>query len=198
MNLTSGHNTGVTFAANWTRTFLTKVLGNSKFNNKTCVLITFDENEIYPFANQVYSLLLGDAIPQDLRGTNDSTYYTHYSQLSTVQANWGLHNLGRQDTNKSVANVFDFTAKVTNYANKNITVYPMNNVSEGGVFNNQSALWSPIPSPNVSAQGAGGAILPLLTQVQPTTQASRAMHIMNGSIVLAIAFAIGGTWYLNK
>jgi len=92
--------------------FLTNVLGNSKFNNKTSVLITFDENEIYPFANQVYSLLLGDAIPQHLRGTNDSTFYTHYSQLSTVQANWGLHDHGPQDTNKSVADVFDFKAKV--------------------------------------------------------------------------------------
>jgi len=61
------------------------VLGNSKFNNNTCVLITFDENEIYGIENRVYSLLLGDAIPNNLRGTKDSTFYTHYSQLSTVE-----------------------------------------------------------------------------------------------------------------
>jgi acid phosphatase len=83
--LIAGHDTGVTFGANWTRTFVNDVLGNSKFNNNTCVLITFDENEIYPLENRVYSLLLGDAIPKDLRGTNDSTFYTHYSQLSTIQ-----------------------------------------------------------------------------------------------------------------
>src|SRR5271169_821913 len=38
------HNTNVTYTANWTRNFMTEVLGNPKFNN-TCVLITFDENE---------------------------------------------------------------------------------------------------------------------------------------------------------
>jgi acid phosphatase len=84
-NITSGHNTNVTYAANWTRSFMTEVLGNPKFNNNTCVLITFDENEDYPQENRVFSLLLGDAISGDLRGTNDSTFYTHYSQLSTIQ-----------------------------------------------------------------------------------------------------------------
>jgi acid phosphatase len=83
--LTVGHDTGITFAANWTLSFLTNVLRNSKFNNNTCVLVTFDENEIYPRENRVYSLLLGDSIPRNLRGSKDSTFYTHYSQLSTVQ-----------------------------------------------------------------------------------------------------------------
>src|SRR5579859_7191157 len=83
-----GHDTGVTFAANWTRAFITNLLGNLNFNNNTCVLITFDENEIYPLENRVYSLLLGGAIPQSLRVTNDSTFYTHYSQLSSVQVRY--------------------------------------------------------------------------------------------------------------
>jgi acid phosphatase len=61
------------------------VLANPKFNNNTLVLVTFDENEIYPLENRVLALLLGDAVPQNLRGTNDSTFYTHYSQLSTVE-----------------------------------------------------------------------------------------------------------------
>lgn len=64
---------------------MTNLLGNSKFNNNTCVLITFDENETYSIENRVYAILLGDAIPSALRGTHDSTFYTHYSQLSTVQ-----------------------------------------------------------------------------------------------------------------
>jgi acid phosphatase len=93
----AGLNTGVTFAVNWTRTFLSNVLSNSKFNNKTCALLTFDENEIYPLENLVYSLILGNAIPIDLIGSNDSTFYTHYSQLSTVEANWGVYNLERQN-----------------------------------------------------------------------------------------------------
>ncbi|KAJ7106626.1 hypothetical protein C8R44DRAFT_885902 [Mycena epipterygia] len=42
---------------------------------------------------------LGGTIPLALCGTMDDTLYTHYSTLSTVQANWGLGSLGRQDTN---------------------------------------------------------------------------------------------------
>lgn len=46
--------------------------------------------------------LTGNALPLNLRGQKDDTFYTHYSSLSTVQANWGLRSLGRQDTNASV------------------------------------------------------------------------------------------------
>jgi hypothetical protein len=109
-----------------------------------------------------------------------------------------LHNLGRHDTNKSVSNVFDFTAKTVNYTNLDITAYPLNNVSEGGVFNNQSSMWSAIPSPNISAQGAGGDILPLLTKIDTPTQASRARDLIEGSVLFAIILAIMGTWYLNR
>jgi hypothetical protein len=40
----------------------------------------------------------GGAVPAKLHGTTDDTLYTHYSTLSTVQANWGLKSLGRGDT----------------------------------------------------------------------------------------------------
>lgn len=205
-----GHDTGVTFAANWTRAFVTNLLGNPNFNNNTCVLITFDENEIYPLENRVYSLLLGGSIPQSLRGTNDSTFYTHYSQLSSVQvryfwheglckANWGLYNLGRQDTNKTVSNVFSFVAKAANYSNLVINEFPLNNISEGGAFNNHPFLWSPIPSPNISAQGAGGGILPILaTKINTQTQDSRAQNMITGPVTLGLLLAIVGAWVLIK
>jgi len=81
-----GHNSNVGYAANWTRSFMNEVLGNPNFDNNTCVLITFDENEHYPEENRVFSLLLGSAISGNLRGSGDLTFYTHYSQLSTIQA----------------------------------------------------------------------------------------------------------------
>jgi hypothetical protein len=116
-----------------------------------------------------------------------------------VKANWGLDNLGRQDTNKSVSNVFDFVARVANYPNIVISDYPLNNVSEGGAFNNHSSLWGPIPSPNVSAQGAGGPILPLLTSpVETSTQSSRGGDLLRGPILFAFIIAFGGGWYLNR
>jgi hypothetical protein len=34
--------------------------------------------------------------------------YTHYPKLSTVQANWGLKSLGRQDTNACVVFLSSF------------------------------------------------------------------------------------------
>ncbi|CEJ05419.1 hypothetical protein RMCBS344292_19361 [Rhizopus microsporus] len=57
------------------------------------------------------------AIPKQLKGTKDSHFYTHYSTLSTVEHNWDLGNLGRQDTNKTVSNVFEFAAKALDYKN---------------------------------------------------------------------------------
>lgn len=60
-------------------------------------------------------------------------------------------------------------------------------------------MWSPIPSPNISAQGAGGGILPVLTtKLDTPTQDSRARNMIEGSVLFAIIFAILGTWYLNK
>jgi hypothetical protein len=82
--------------------WLEPLLLDKKFNSeKTLILLTFDENSNYTINNQVYTVLLGNAVPKDLRGTIDPTFYTHYSALSTVEANWALGSLGRGDTNKT-------------------------------------------------------------------------------------------------
>jgi hypothetical protein len=97
------HDTTIDFAANWTNFWLGTLLNDTNFNdNRTLIVLTFDETETYTVNNQVLTLLLGGAIPESARGTVDSTYYTHYSCLSTVEANWGLGSLGRGDTNKYV------------------------------------------------------------------------------------------------
>ena len=54
--------------------------------------------------------MLGDAVPDKLVGTTDKNWYNHYSEISTVEANWDLHTLGRFDVG---ANVFDFVGKKT-------------------------------------------------------------------------------------
>ena len=38
--------------------------------------------------NRVFSVLLGDVVPTELEGTTDNNYYNHYSEISTVEANW--------------------------------------------------------------------------------------------------------------
>ncbi|KAB8339134.1 hypothetical protein FH972_022070 [Carpinus fangiana] len=110
-NMTSdGHDTSVTTAGTWTSNFLTPLLKNEYFMRRTLILVTFDENHTYSAQNRVFSILLGGAVPPSLHGTTDSTFYNHYSELSSVQANWHLDTLGRWDVG---ANVFDVVARHT-------------------------------------------------------------------------------------
>jgi hypothetical protein len=144
----------------WLEYFLVPLLKNPLFNNnRTLVQLTFDENETYDIQNNIYTVLLGGAVPEALRGTNDTTFYTHYSMLSSVQNNWNLPSLGRQDTNKTVAAVWDFQAKVTNYTNAvtDVAARPLLNLTGiyPGALNPE--LWVPIPAPNTEAAGAGAA-----------------------------------------
>ncbi|KAG1825494.1 phosphoesterase family-domain-containing protein [Suillus subaureus] len=117
-----GHDTTVGYAASWLTYWLLPLLNDTSFNtNSTLILLTFDENETYTIGNNVFSILLGGVIPAAMKNTTDPTFYTHYSTLSTVENNWDLGNLGRQDTNKTVANVFEIVANITSYQNNNLT-----------------------------------------------------------------------------
>lgn len=82
-----GHDTNVTYAASWCAKFLEPLLADLHFMANTLVHITFDENENYAIQNQIFTVLLGDAMPKELVGTADGNYYNHYSELATVEAN---------------------------------------------------------------------------------------------------------------
>ena len=170
-----GHDTTIDFAGQWLQYWLVPMLQDSRFNDpRTLVVLTFDETETYSVNNRVFTLLLGGAIPAKLKGTTDNTYYTHYSTLSTVQANWGLDCLGRQDTNKyvpqfpnfypdylscisrTVSNVFSFVASQTGYQNAIVNQIPLTNLSgtyPGPLNPDHTTAW---PAPNLKAQCAGG------------------------------------------
>jgi hypothetical protein len=114
-NMTNdGHDTTVTFAAEWSRAFLEPLFNNFYFMNNTLIVLTFDEDETYTEGNKVFTLLLGGAIPASLKGTTDGTFYNHYSMLSTVEVNWDLPSLGRWDCG---ANVLEIVANKTGYKN---------------------------------------------------------------------------------
>ena len=55
--------------------------------------------------NNVYSILFGSAVPQSLVNTTDDTYYTHSSIVATLEANWDLGSLGREDLTSNVFNI---------------------------------------------------------------------------------------------
>jgi acid phosphatase len=110
----TGHNTGLGYAARWITTFLGPRLHENNFIKDTLFVITFDEDD-YSHDNHVYTLLLGimppiplilmDRVNELFAGpmvqpnSYESTKYDHYSLLRTVEYNWGLGHLGRNDTN---------------------------------------------------------------------------------------------------
>jgi hypothetical protein len=157
--LDDGHDTTIDYAANWTSFWLGGLLNNTNFNdNRTLILLTFDETETYTTNNHIFALLLGGAIPESARGTIDSTYYTHYSSLSSVEANWGLGSLGRGDTNKTLSNVFSFVANATNYTNLVVSAadIPLTNLTGNIAGPLNAQYYVPFTAPNTSAVGAGG------------------------------------------
>ncbi|KAH9957100.1 phosphoesterase family-domain-containing protein [Russula dissimulans] len=156
-----GHDTNVTFISAWLKFWLEPLLSDRRFNDeRTLILLTFDENGTKSVNNRVWTTLLGGAVPDHLRGTTDSTFYTHYSALSTVQANWGLGCLGRNDANKTLANVYAPVARAVGYRNMNVppSDVPLLNLSgtTPGPLNPNPNLFAPYPPPNTSAICAGG------------------------------------------
>lgn len=160
-NMTNdGHDTSVTVAANWARNWLTPLLNNSYFMENTLVLLTFDENESYTTHNVVYSLLLGGAVPKELHGTTDSTFYNHYSAISSVSVNWDLPSLGRWDCE---ANVFQTVANATKYENwvVNTTNLYFNYSYPGPLSDYEyNPIW-PVPDTEASC-ASGKGVLPAI------------------------------------
>ncbi|CAM0141708.1 hypothetical protein VKS41_007764 [Umbelopsis sp. WA50703] len=98
-----GHNTNLTTASKWVQSFIEPLMKESKFLQNTAVLLTWDEARVYTIPNQIWSVLIGDAVKPSANYT-DNTRYDHYSILATIEDNWGLENLGQNDVNATVFN----------------------------------------------------------------------------------------------
>jgi len=85
------HNTNISFAGAWLDSYLTPRL--PLFPRNTLFLLTWDEDD-YSEDNHIFTVLFGTMIQPS---TSNSTLYNHYSLLRTVEDNWGLGNLGRND-----------------------------------------------------------------------------------------------------
>jgi acid phosphatase len=99
-----GHNTNVTFAGTWLNSFLTPRV--NKFKARTLVVISWDEDD-YTERNHILVSLLDPNGDIFAAGSKDPTRYDHYSLLATIEQNWGLGNLGRNDVG---ATIFNFSA----------------------------------------------------------------------------------------
>ncbi|KAL4787625.1 phosphoesterase family-domain-containing protein [Aspergillus varians] len=174
-NMTNdGHDTGITFSGTWTWEFLSGLLENEYFTKDTLILLTFDENETYEIGNKIFSFLLGGAVPSHLIGKEDNTFYTHYSIISSLSANFGLPSLGRWDCG---ANLLSFLAKKVGYTNFEVdTNNLLLNVSypgpmAAGVFANKTYDW-PIPATKGECSGGHG----ILDIVKKTYAGLKATH----------------------
>ncbi|KAG8160633.1 hypothetical protein KVR01_008897 [Diaporthe batatas] len=98
-NMTSdGHDSSITVAGQWARTFMEPLLSNKNFNvDRTLIILTFDECENYLAENRVLAVLLGSAVSDALVGTTNSNRFDHYSLSKTAENNWNLGNLGKHD-----------------------------------------------------------------------------------------------------
>jgi acid phosphatase len=165
-----GHDTNITFTAKWERSWIAPLLNNSYFMENTLILLTFDETELPTTPNKVFSILLGGAVPDSLKGTTDNTFYNHYSTISSVSVNWGLPSLGRWDCN---ANVFEIVANKTGYVNYEVdTTNLFFNESYPGPLSDTKYIptW---PAPDTSAKCAAGngvlqAVVGTWSQSTPT------------------------------
>ncbi|KIW13110.1 hypothetical protein PV08_08297 [Exophiala spinifera] len=164
-NMTNdAHDTNITFAGSWLRTWMEPLLKNEYVMNNTVFLLTFDENDSYEISNKVFSVLIGGAIPDNLKGTTDSTFYNHYSSIASVSQNWGLPSLGRWDCH---ANVYDIVASKTGYKNAVVNINDLGlyfNESYPGPFSDTQYVdaW-PVPT-NASTCANGKGVLPAVVQ----------------------------------
>ncbi|AOW07708.1 phosphoesterase family-domain-containing protein [Yarrowia lipolytica] len=178
-NMTNdGHDTDIEVSGTWSYNFLSPLLNNTDFMKDNLIILTFDETETYTEQNRVFALLLGGAIPENLKGTTDDTVYNHYSNIATVQANWGLPHLGRGDV---TANVFKFVAdKIgSSVTNHNITEHGLyNNFSYPGYFSDKSLGF---PTPLINATGtSGNKILPAIADLVKSGNSSVASNSTAG------------------
>jgi hypothetical protein len=86
-----GHDTGVAYADNWLSTTISPLLNDPNFMKNNLVIVTFDEGSQ---ANQVYTVLYGDAI---VPGSTSSQATGHYGLLATIEQYLGLGSLGQAD-----------------------------------------------------------------------------------------------------
>lgn len=166
-NMTSdGHNSDVATAGRWTRDFLKPLLSDKNFMQNTLVLITWDESEIYTIRNQILGILIGDAVPTELVGTEDKGFYNHYSEIASVSANWDLPTLGRWDVG---ANVYNLVASKTGdklrewKCDSEFQKYYWN-APYGGQYNENNDKKLVIPKPNLDLDESysGRRILPAI------------------------------------
>lgn len=89
----NGHDSSVAAADRWLRKAFDHRFSDPRFMKGMLVVITFDEDDNH-HRNHIYTLLLGDAVKPGARVAGRQDFY---SLLRTIEDNFSLGTLGRQD-----------------------------------------------------------------------------------------------------
>ncbi|KAK0617289.1 phosphoesterase family-domain-containing protein [Immersiella caudata] len=157
-NMTNNaHDSSMKVAGKWTREWLEGLLEDEYFMEGTLVVATFDESGGSKVQNRVFTLLLGGVIPRSLWGTTDDVFYSHYSTISTVCANWDLPSLGRWDCHANILPPLSLHA-ANRYRNaKDVEIENMYyNLSYPGPVSQKKYTKDWWPAPNTVATCASG------------------------------------------
>ncbi|KAK6218750.1 [4Fe-4S] proteins maturation [Pestalotiopsis sp. IQ-011] len=172
----NGHDTNSTVSCAFVRNFVEGLMANPYVNKNTLFYVTWQANGEYPeLRNHVAGFLLCSALPSRYVGYKDPYYYNHYSELSSVEANWGLHKLGRWDVGANVWTPVGYkTGDKPRVWNEYIAQDPFEayfwNQSYGDVFNHYRDTTHTFVAPNVGLVHNGRSVLP---QIQYTWKGSR-------------------------
>ncbi|MDV3278105.1 MAG: alkaline phosphatase family protein [Nitrososphaerales archaeon] len=91
------HDSNMTFGDKYLSNIVPAILSSNVFNTqKAALFIVFDEGNVQYPSDWVYAVWAG---PVAKRGYQSFTHYTHYSFLSTIEQNWGLHPFTSNDVN---------------------------------------------------------------------------------------------------
>jgi len=94
-NNNNGHDTGVAYASKWADAFFRPLISNPNLTKDTLFVFTFDESRYFGFRN-IYTVFVGaGTIP----GKVISTRSKHYDILRTIEDEFHLGTLGKNDVN---------------------------------------------------------------------------------------------------
>lgn len=141
-----GHDTDVAYAASYLDKQWVPRFQNKTFTRDLAMVMTFDESETAEAHNHVYAALIGDALQPISGGHEDATRYDHYSLLRTVEENWNLGSLAKNDSGAALISTGAQSTSTSNTATQS-----SNSVTSTSTSKNIGSKH--INGPNISAMG---------------------------------------------
>jgi hypothetical protein len=141
-----GHDTSLDYASSYLEREWMNRFENETFTRDLAMVVGFDESESKKAPNRVYAALVGDAISGMPGGHEDPARHNHYSLIRTVEENWDLGSLGKEDATAAVIRTNNQTVTRTDNSSQPLpasaaTTHRLSLRSMTSGDNSSSALW---------------------------------------------------------